>query len=114
MRRGAEAVKVAPSPPTWQGFFLGRAMTSLGEPLFAGRQQALLVIGPPRSGKTSAVVVPNLLTAPGALVTTSTKTDVIAWSSKVRNLRGRTWLFDPSGTLDPGQLTALRWSPVTG
>jgi type IV secretion system protein VirD4 len=114
MSRGTEVVKVAPSPPTWQGFFLGRAMTPLGEPLFAGRQQALLVIGPPRSGKTSAVVVPNLLTAPGALVTTSTKTDIIAWSSKVRSLRGTTWLFDPSGTLDAGQLTALRWSPVTG
>jgi type IV secretion system protein VirD4 len=96
----------------WPGLFMGSSMA--GEPLFAGPQQAMLALGPPRSGKTTAVVVPNLLTAPGALVTTSTKTDVITWSARARGSRGRTWLFDPSGTVERGWLTPLRWSPVAG
>jgi type IV secretory pathway TraG/TraD family ATPase VirD4 len=101
-------------PAPWAGFFLGTTLTAPATPLFAGPQQGLLVLGPPRSGKTTSVVVPNLLTAPGALVTTSTKTDVIDWSAGVRAARGRAWLFDPSGTLPAHNLTPLRWSPVTG
>jgi type IV secretion system protein VirD4 len=112
-KRTAEVVaSVALTYTTWPGLFMGSSMA--GEPLFAGPQQAMLALGPPRSGKTTAIVVPNLLTAPGALVTTSTKTDVIMWSAKARSLRGCTWLFDPSGTVERGWLTPLRWSPVSG
>jgi len=117
MRRKAEVVNAAPAVPAvppWGGFFLGATINQPPKPLFAGPQQALLVLGPPRSGKTTSVVVPNLLTAPGAVVTTSTKMDVLMWSAKVRSLRGRTWLFDPSGTVDRQWLTPLRWSPVIG
>ena len=117
MRRKAEVVNSAPAVPAvppWGGFFLGATISPPPKPLFAGPQQALLVLGPPRSGKTTSVVVPNLLTAPGAVVTTSTKTDVLMWSARVRSLRGRTWLFDPSGTVDRQWLTSLRWSPVVG
>ncbi|HZQ57728.1 MAG TPA: type IV secretory system conjugative DNA transfer family protein, partial [Acidimicrobiales bacterium] len=80
----------------------------------AGPQQAVLVLGPPRSGKTSALVVPNVLAAWGAVVSTSTKPDVLAATAPARAQRGRCWLYDPSGTvpLGPG-LAELRWSPVT-
>jgi type IV secretion system protein VirD4 len=102
-------------PPAWQGLFIGAATAEAGPgPFCAGSQQALLVLGPPRSGKTSALVIPNVLIAPGAVVTTSTKTDVLNWTAKTRSLRGRTWLFDPSGSTEPGFLTPLRWSPVSG
>jgi type IV secretion system protein VirD4 len=60
-------------------------------------------------------VVPNILAAPGAVVTTSTKTDVLALTARSRARRGRTWLFDPSGTVPtPTGLTPLGWSPVSG
>ena len=43
----------------------------------ADAQQSVLVLGPPRSGKTSALLIPNVLSAHGAVVTTSTKPDVL-------------------------------------
>ncbi len=38
--------------------------------IWAGAQQAMLVLGPPRSGKTSTLVVPNVLAAPGPVLVT--------------------------------------------
>lgn len=80
----------------------------------ADSQQALLVLGPPRSGKTSAVAVPNVLCAPGPVIATSTKADVLMSTIESRSQMGRCWLMDPSGSigLDPPGVTRLRWSPV--
>jgi type IV secretory pathway TraG/TraD family ATPase VirD4 len=76
-------------------------------------QQALLVLGPPRSGKTTGVAIPNVLAAPGAVVVTSTKPDVLATTVSTRTAAGRCWLLDPSATMPtPGGVTRLRWSPV--
>ena len=45
---------------------------------YAGPQHSVLVLGPPRSGKTSSLLIPNVLSAPTApVVTTSTKPDVL-------------------------------------
>jgi len=76
-------------------------------------EQALLVLGPPRSGKTTALAVPNVLCAPGAVVVTSTKADILAATLARRSEKGRCWLLDPSGTVHrlPG-VTRIRWSPV--
>ena len=81
---------------------------------FADPQQALLVLGPPRSGKTSGVATPNVLCAPGPVVATSTKTDLLASTVTSRSEIGRCWLMDPSGSIkvDPLEVTRLRWSPV--
>ena len=83
--------------------------------VWGGPQQAVLVLGPPRSGKTSTLVVPNVLAAPGPVVVTSTKPDILRATMASRSLLGRCWLFDPSGTTEPplgGNV--LRWSPVAG
>jgi len=78
-------------------------------------QQALLVLGPPRSGKTSAVAVPNVLCAPGPVIATSTKLDLMM-STLDKRQAGRRWLLDPTGSIrnDPPGATRLRWSPVAG
>jgi type IV secretory pathway TraG/TraD family ATPase VirD4 len=85
----------------------------VGGPVLAPPQQGVLVLGPPRSGKTTALIIPNVLGAPGAVVATSTKTDVLESTWRRRAERGRCWLFDPSGVVDPpAGVTRLRWSPV--
>jgi type IV secretory pathway TraG/TraD family ATPase VirD4 len=82
---------------------------------FAGAESAVLVIGPPRSGKTSTLVVPSVLDAPAAVVSTSTKGDVLAATGTQRSWLGRVYLFDPTGSLAvPEWVTPLRWSPVIG
>ncbi len=80
---------------------------------FADPEQALLVLGPPRSGKTSSLVIPNVLASPGPVVSTSTKPDVMRVTAASRAEVGRCWLLDPSGTVPaPRGVTRVRWSPV--
>ncbi len=81
--------------------------------IWAGPQQALLVLGPPRSGKTSTLVVPNVLAAPGPVLVTSTKPDVLQATLASRSQLGRCWLLDPTGTIEPPPgADVIRWSPV--
>lgn len=84
-----------------------------GDLCLAAPQHAVLVLGPPRSGKTSALIIPNVLGAPGPVVATSTKPDVLRTTFAERARVGECWLFDPGGTepLPPG-VRPLRWSPV--
>ena len=84
-------------------------------PAWAPTEQAVLVLGPPRSGKTSGLVVPTVLGAEGAVVSTSTKPDVMRATASARQRRGRCLLYDPSGTVVlPTGVERVRWSPVTG
>jgi type IV secretion system protein VirD4 len=94
-----------------RGVYLG--VNARGEWAFAGWERATLVLGPPRSGKTQALVIPAVLGHAGALVSASTKPDVIRATSRARSRLGRVWEFDPTGqgALLPDR--QLRWSPVT-
>jgi type IV secretion system protein VirD4 len=100
-------------------------MASAGSPIYLGAgssgavlappEHAVLVLGPPRSGKTTSLVIPNVLAAPGPVVTTSTKPDVLLATAQARSGAGRCWLLDPSGTVEPPRgVTRARWSPVPG
>lgn len=79
----------------------------------SGRERAVLVLGPPRSGKSSAVMIPALLAHPGAAVSASTKPDVMSATAAARSRLGITWQFDPTGQTHPTRARVLRWSPVT-
>lgn len=93
------------------GTFLG--FTSEGHWVSAEPQHAVLVLGPPRSGKTSGIIIPTVLAAIGPVVSTSTKPDVMEATLTLRRRRGPVWLFDPTGQEDlPEGATQLRWSPV--
>ena len=92
------------------GVYLGTG--SVG-PAWVGAEQAVLVLGPPRSGKTSSIVVPTVLGAPGAVVSTSTKPDVLLATAHARGGVGPCLLYDPSGTVEvPPGVQRVRWSPV--
>jgi type IV secretion system protein VirD4 len=95
------------------GAFLG--FTRGGSWVTADPEHAVMVLGPPRSGKTSAVVIPALLGAPGAAVSTSTKGDVLEATWRSRAQVGQVWLFDPSGGQGelPREIRRLCWSPVS-
>jgi len=77
------------------GAFLG--FTPGGGWVTADPEHAVMVLGPPRSGKTSSVVIPSLLAAPGAALSTSTKPDVMHATWRSRAELGQVWLFDPAG-----------------
>jgi len=103
---------------TWRGLLAGfRIDPGSGsiEPTHAGLEQAMLVLGPPRCGKTSCFVVGSILGAPGAVVSTSTKPDVLQVTGPYRARWGRVYVFDPTGTVPlPSYAQRLCWSPVSG
>jgi type IV secretion system protein VirD4 len=83
----------------------------------ADPESAVMVLGPPRSGKTSAVMIPALMACSGAAVSTSTKPDVMRATLAARSEVGQAWLFDPAGEEDgeawsSGGVRRLCWSPV--
>ncbi len=79
-------------------------------------QMAALVLGPPRSGKTRGVVIPNVAAWPGAVLDTSTRRDVLDATVDWRGRQGIPWIFDPLGVVDPLPAGAYRlfWSPLRG
>lgn len=85
-----------------------------GQWLLADPESAVMVLGPPRSGKTSAVMIPAVMSALGPVVSTSTKPEVMRASVGVRSEVGQAWLFDPGGseTKLPEGVRRLSWSPV--
>ena len=83
-----------------------------GAVVSASARGAALVIGPPESGKTQSVIMPSVAYAPGAVVSTSMKAEVLAATHVARSLRGKCWLFDPGGSMVPAGVIGLRWNPL--
>ncbi|TAN28908.1 MAG: type IV secretory system conjugative DNA transfer family protein [Actinomycetota bacterium] len=90
------------------------AGNGVGGPVFLPRESHLLVLGPPRSGKTRSIVVPNILMAPGPVIATSTKSDLIEATHAERSAKGRVYAFDPSGSVPlPPNVERVQWSPIS-
>jgi type IV secretion system protein VirD4 len=92
------------------GIYLG--LDDDGAVRFSRSQRAVLLLGPPRSGKTSAVIIPALVCHDGPVVCTSTKLELAAATWPARYDSGRLWSFDPTGSHPPRGFEQLRWSPV--
>ncbi|WP_232004129.1 type IV secretory system conjugative DNA transfer family protein [Propionibacterium freudenreichii] len=76
-------------------------------------EDSILLIGPPRSGKGLHIVIPAILDAPGAVVTTSTRPDNLTATLRARQKMGPVAVFDPQHLAD-GVPAGLRWSPIRG
>jgi type IV secretion system protein VirD4 len=92
------------------GYALGRHRV---REVWASVEDSMLVVGPPRAGKGLHLVIPALLGAPGAVVTTSTRPDNLAVTMAARAERGPVAVFDPQ-RLAEGVPAGLRWSPIRG
>jgi type IV secretion system protein VirD4 len=107
--RGAQkkAVQLRPSLAQQQTIAprdLGLRLGRLGsQELYASEEDVLLEIAGPRSNKTSAVVVPAVLSAPGPVITTSNKVDVYTLTVGLRAEVGRVFTLDPQGIVGAEQ-----------
>ena len=103
---------IARPRPAEVGYRLGSAG---GLDCWASVEDSMLLLGPPRSGKGFNVVIPMILDAPGAVVTTSTRPDNLTVTLAARRLVGPVAVFDPEGLAPaPGIVPSLRWSPTRG
>jgi type IV secretory pathway TraG/TraD family ATPase VirD4 len=76
------------------GVVLGR-LEPRGPVLRASWEDVGLCVMAPRSGKTTSIIVPAVLDAPGPVVCTSNKSDAWACTADLRAGSGRVWTFDP-------------------
>jgi hypothetical protein len=118
----ATAIRLRPSltgtdprvlPVADTGLLLGNLQRPAGRgpALFASWEDTLIAFMAPRSGKTTALSIPYVLSAPGAVVATSNKADLWAATAHLRAESGSTvWLFDPQ------RITAVDqrwwWNPL--
>ncbi len=103
--------EVAQAPLAEVGWVMGDDIAS-GKPLVATPEDNVIVKGPPGSRKTTTLLIPAALEAPGPLVVTSTKPDVLDVIYETRAAKGRVWVFDPLDLAAwPEPMT---WNPVAG
>jgi hypothetical protein len=94
----------------------------------------LYCVAPTRAGKTTGYVIPMVMEAPGPVIVTSSKLDVIdatiegrrqGWTDYTRTAEapgkgehplsfpgGSTWIFDPAGVAQGAYAHTLNWDPV--
>lgn len=80
--------------PEQAGWPLGE-LSPRGPMLRGSWEDVAVGIFAPRSGKTTALAVPLVLDAPGAVVATSNKADLWGATAAARARVGRVWTFDP-------------------
>jgi len=96
--------------PSDVGCLLGRARRL---DCFCSVEDSIVLLGPPRSGKGLHLVIPSILDAPGAVITTSTRPDNLTATLRAREAMGPVAVFDPQ-RLAPGIRSSTRWSPIRG
>jgi type IV secretion system protein VirD4 len=74
-------------------------------------EDVTLRIGGPRVGKTGELGC-RILDAPGAVIATSTRTDLLETTGPVRGRRGPVWVFNPSGL--GGRSSTIIFDPLSG
>ncbi|MFW0873009.1 type IV secretory system conjugative DNA transfer family protein [Rhodococcoides corynebacterioides] len=107
----AHAAAIGTDAPAGEipGIYLGR-MVHGGLELYSSVEMTSVDIWGPRSGKTTTRVVPAILSALGAVVTTSNKRDVLDITRIFRGRVGRVWVFDPQSVAN--EAPHFYWDPI--
>lgn len=80
-------------------------------PLFGSWEDMHVDIWGPRTGKTTSRAVPAILDAPGPVLATSNKRDLVDATRDVRSARGYVWVFDPQQIAR--ESPAWWWNPLS-
>ncbi|GAA4754978.1 hypothetical protein GCM10025783_30150 [Amnibacterium soli] len=92
------------------GIPIGRMLTG-GRMLYSSFEDMVTVVAGPRVGKSTSLVIPAILAAPGAVVTTSNKRDVLDATRDLRADAGPVWVFDPQAVAR--QAATWWWDPLS-
>jgi len=94
-------------PVTTYAVRLGRA--HLGRRVIASMEDQMLVLAAPRTGK-SGWLADRIIDHPGAVVNTTTRTDLFENTALLRGRHGVIHVFNPEGI--GGLLSTFRWNPL--
>lgn len=95
--------------------FLGWDANDAYRRCWSAPEDSVGIVGPPRYGKTSGLILPTVLSWDGPLVCTSTRGDILGFTGDWRRaiaapLGGQVMVYDPFGSEYPRY--SLRWSPL--
>ena len=76
-------------------------------------EDVVLVFGGPRKGKTG-LLAGRILDAPGAVIATSTRTDLIRLARRIRERTGPAYLFNPAGIGGHTYTSTITFDPLSG
>jgi len=93
------------------GPLLGRTVADR-RPLYSSCEMVTLIVAGTRSGKSSAFAIPTILDAPGPVIATSNKPDLVERTAALRGLDGQVWVFDPQRIV--GADPTWWWDPLAG
>lgn len=96
-------------PVTFYAVRLGRA--HYGRRVIASMEDQTLIVAAPRTGKSGSLA-DRIIDHPGAVVTTTTRTDLFDNTSALRGQHGTLHVFNPEGI--GGLLSTFRWNPLQG
>ncbi|WP_350280468.1 type IV secretory system conjugative DNA transfer family protein [Kribbella sp. HUAS MG21] len=103
--------------PAWRRRFvpltqIGTTVATVGwVKVRSSAEDHTLTVAGPRAGKTG-LMMNHLLDAPGAVIATSTKTDILDITRTQRAKRGPVWVFDPDGLTGGG--STITFDPLMG
>lgn len=92
------------------GLMIGVSVAT-GERLWSSWEDVAVILFGPRQGKTTSWVIPRIVSAPGAVVATSNKRDIVDGTRDVRAKRGQLWVFDPQSIV--GEQATWWWNPLS-
>jgi type IV secretory pathway TraG/TraD family ATPase VirD4 len=92
------------------GVPIGRSLSG-NQTLYGSWEDMHVDIWGPRTGKTTSRAIPAILDAPGAVLVTSNKRDVVDASRDVRARTAPVWVFDPQNIA--GEEPNWWWNPLT-
>jgi hypothetical protein len=112
LRPSLAGAKPRTLPPAATGVPVGKLVAATGPRpvLRSSWEDVLLAIMAPRAGKTTALAIPPIIDAPGAVVATSNRSDVWAATTHARARTGSVWTFDPQHITRSEQ--AFWWNPL--
>lgn len=92
------------------GIFLGTNVNG-GAGVWSTWEDVIVALAGPRTGKTTCFVVPGILDAPGPVLATSNKNDIVDAVRIPRSRIGHVWVFDPQDVA--GEKPTWWWNPLT-
>ncbi|HEY4570048.1 MAG TPA: TraM recognition domain-containing protein [Kribbella sp.] len=110
-RQGAQEIaNRLGAPHAGPGILIGRTVRDNLE-VFGSWEDMHVDIWGPRTGKTTSRAVPAILDAPGSVVATSNKRDIVDATRGPRSEKGPVWVFDPQEVCE--EPPDWWWNPLT-
>lgn len=100
-------------PAQFVGITVGHTVAG-SVPVRASYEDTVTVIAGPRRNKSASIVTPNILAAPGPLLATSVKPDILADTLPVRAAAGTVYIFDPQRLASAYRGHDCWWNPLAG